>query len=253
MLVNKYKILLSETEKQLQIPMSMNLDLFGRGDTIDGYQETVIDNTVGLPPNYELSRYSCRPNNLEQTSLTYSFNFRNGTEYENSYVVPNRFNAYQIFYNTSPIRKSFFKMDFYDSSDPTNQRIFFTIILAPRQTKQTETKTYNGVEYIIKKPYFILDHVGEKESYYIYFFQNFQVTQLDTFYMKAKFFSGLDGQFSVFTTQPQTDYANPNNLPNNLFYYELKLDYLNRLYHFVNSSGQIIQSLNWYEYKNKAI
>ena len=71
--------------------------------------------------------------------------------------------------------------------------------------------------------------------------------------MKAKFFSGLDGQFSVFTTQPQTDYANPNNLPNNLFYYELKLDYLNRLYHFVNNSGQIIQSLNWYEYKNKAI
>jgi hypothetical protein len=251
MLVNKYKILVSDTEKNLTIPFSMNLDLLGRGDTIDEYQEKVIDDVAAKPIDYETTRFSCKPNTNGNTSITYTFNFSGTNEYENSYVVDGKFNAYQIFYNTAPIRKSFFKLDFYDSADPTKQRIYFSLILAPRQTVQTENKTYNNVNYNIKIPKFILDHVGEKEGYYIYFFENVLVTELRTFYMKVKFFSGLDGQYTIFSSSPQSNYTNPFNVPNSVFYYELNLDYSDRTYYFKNLAGQVIQELTWYEYKNK--
>lgn len=253
MLVNKFKILLSDTDKNLTLPFSMNLDLLGRGDTIDGYQEKVVDEVAARPIDYETTRFSAKPNTTGGTSIEYIFNFSGSNGYENSYVVDGKFNAYQIFFNTNPIKKSFFKLDFYDSMEPANQRIYFTMILAPRQTKQTETKSYNNVEYIIKKPDFILDHVGEKEGYYIYFFENELVTLLTKFYVKAKFFSGLDGQFSIFSTQPQSNYSSPFNIPNDILYYEFNLDYTNKTYYFKNSGGQEIQSLVWYEYKNKEI
>ncbi len=69
--------------------------------------------------------------------------------------------------------------------------------------------------------------------------------------MKVKFFSGLDGQYTVFSNSPQSNYTNPFNVPNNIFYYELNLDYLDRTYYFKNLAGQVIQELTWYEYKNK--
>ncbi len=40
----------------------MNLDLLGRGDTIDEYQEKVIDDVAAKPIDYETTRFSCRPN-----------------------------------------------------------------------------------------------------------------------------------------------------------------------------------------------
>jgi len=47
MIVNKYKIVLPENDKYLNIPLEMNWDFLGRDDSIEKYQETMVKEVVG--------------------------------------------------------------------------------------------------------------------------------------------------------------------------------------------------------------
>ena len=123
--VNKYKIRLNpNTTNNLTVPIGINWDFLNRGDTIDSYQETAVDEAIGEPVDYDVTRFGMNPI-LENTQLNHTFYFYNidTSDYENSYVIPNRFNAYQLFYNTTPFKKSLFKLDFYDSTNVANQNI----------------------------------------------------------------------------------------------------------------------------------
>jgi hypothetical protein len=254
--VNKIKLKESDLNRDIIVPIDMTWDFMGRGDTVDTYLQTVIDEYTGVPQDYELARFSKSNQINGGTSVTYNFNFwdTDTASYQNTYVVPGRFNAYQLYYETNPVKKSFFKMDLYDSPNPSNQRIMLSIILAYRQTKTTEVKTYNDKDYEVKKPSFLLDFIGEREGYFIYFFEDQNITSVTDFYMTAKFFSGLDGQYTKFTNEPQTSFgSNIYKVPNDSFYYKLTLDYTNKTYkiynNYVNTNTEI-NVLDWYEYVN---
>jgi hypothetical protein len=121
--VNKVKILYTgQTNMNMVVPISENWDFLNRGDTIDLYMEEVLDQVIKEPIDFEIIRFGKVARN-GVTSLVYNFNFFNFIDntYENSYVLPNRFNAYQLFYNKKPFSNSFFKLDFYDSQDKVNQ------------------------------------------------------------------------------------------------------------------------------------
>lgn len=254
--VNKIKLKSSVLNRDILVPIDMKWDFMGRGDTVDVYLQTVIDEYTGVPKDYELSRFSKSYQVNGGTSITYNFNFWDvdNSSYQNTYVVPGKFNAYQLYYETSPVKKSFFKMDAYDSPNPSNQRIMFSIILAYRQTILTETKTYNDKDYEVKRPSFLLDFIGEREGYFIYFFEDQEITNVTDFYISAKFFSGLDGQYTKFTSAPQTSFGNNIfSVPNEIFYYKLSLDYSNKtykLYNQYNNPNSEINVLDWYEYVN---
>ena len=144
--VNKFKILFTgQTNMNLTIPVSENWDFLNRGDTIDSYQEEVLNQVIKEPVDFEVIRFGKIARN-GITSILYQFNFFNflTNTYENSYVVPNGLNAYQLFYNKKPFSKSFFKLDFYDSNSKVNQKLYLSIILPTRLKQPTEIIPYKG-------------------------------------------------------------------------------------------------------------
>jgi hypothetical protein len=99
-------------------------------------------------------------------------------------------------------------------------------------------------------PNFYLDHVGNKEGYYIYWYQDEKLINLNTFYMTAKFFDASTGRYIRFTTNPLTQ----TKIPNDDLYYRVILDYPNKLYKITNLTDTVlISDVNWYEYVNPKI
>jgi hypothetical protein len=99
-------------------------------------------------------------------------------------------------------------------------------------------------------PNFYLDHVGNKEGYYIYWYQDEKLINLNTFYMTAKFFDANTGRYIRFTTTPLTQ----TKIPNDDLYYRVILDYPNKLYKITNLTDTVpIVEANWYEYVNPKI
>lgn len=250
--VNKYKIKFKQlTTNNITVPIGINWDLLNRGDTIDGYQEKIVDEVIGDPVDFEVTRFGMKPL-LDSTQLTHIFFFKNTdtSTYENSYVLPNKFNAYQLYYNTTPFKKSLFKLDFYDSTDTGSQQIYLSIILSTRLEQPKQNRVYKNKTYLVKNPKFDLDYIGEKEGYFIYFFQDYNVLQLDKLYMSAKFFNGLNGEFINFSIKNPNQVSNAFEIIDEDFYYQVNLNYNTNEYEFVNINGVQINELNWYEYAN---
>ena len=160
----------------LTIPVSENWDFLDRGDTINSYQEEVLNQVIKEPVDFEVVRFGKIARN-GITSILYQFNFFNflTNTYENSYVVPNRLNS----------------------------------------------------------------------------FENFNVVEVDTFYVSAKFFSGLDGTYTQFINVPQNELINSSEVDEVYFYYKYKLFYDKKEYTVFapNSATEVpISSVFWYEF-----
>lgn len=347
--VNKIKILNSTQTKEITIPLGMNWDLYDREGAIIQEEVNIVQEVIGEPTNYELSRFSRRPISNSITNQVYEFYFYSAStlQWANSYLT--NFTENQVLYYSNSFKKSFFKLDLYDSPDPLTQKIYLTIILTTSQSvadlsvlgQQDECNIYrfysalagefeftnccgdlvlyqlssgetfefcsiepstmsftynfglgdqsftlpiNGtsipeeinvfppppfilnylgsqcscstqinqeLNYVVK-PEFDLDHIGDQKGYFIHWYQDRDLLGLDELYMKAKFFNGNTGNYTIFTREPQTNYpGDENKLPNELFYYQLHFDYNNFYYWFSNFiNDDTIQTLEWYEYLN---
>lgn len=382
--MNKYKILNTNKNFQLQVNIPTTWDYANRGDLIDDYESIVAKEMVGVPQNFEMARFSRKPtydvNNELNTSITYKFYFADYTQnttiplalnptWYNSYELGNTFTPEELRTNAKSVQKSFFKVDLYDSKDGRTQKNYLTLILNGSLSLPTEVVTsnttttttiiykcskfsihaakaksirytnccnttanylftgstastqicvsdgttisiiyeggviteipsqegtYDGPPYgnppqpalitlteisgctcvnadgsetnviintttnttitgVVQSlaPTFELDHIGLKESYFIYWFKDFDILKLDKLYMRVKFFNGKTGEYTTFTTQKQTniDANNPFRINNDYFYREVTFDFVNYLYD-VNTSGKSLLTLDWYEYIN---
>jgi len=144
--VNKIKIVTSDLEKGVVVPLSMNWDFLDRETSLVRQEEEVIKEVIGIPPNYELSRFSNEPTNVDSRQLGYIFNFAPSIEgpWENSYL--SKFTELQVRYRTDAFKKSFFKLDFYNSMDPKTQKNYLSVIL---QTSQSYVEIPSCAEYSI--------------------------------------------------------------------------------------------------------
>jgi len=108
----------------------------------------------------------------------------------------------------------------------------------------------------IKKPNFILDYLGDKEGYFIYWLKNPNYINIDTFYMSAKFFNAKTGQFVRMMNKKQNSLTKRFTFDKSkYFYYKVMLDYDNYEYEIRNTEtdqrvGTDIYEINWYEYVN---
>ncbi len=247
MLVNKFKIIPDGTNKNLNIKLYSEWDLEDRDDAIDEYKDTVVEQVVGKPVDYEISRFEFKFGNIE-----YKFYFNNANSktatftgtiyaaYPNYVDISNQptsvFTVPEIYYQGTAFKNSFFKLDFYDNSDPNTQKIQFTII-KPTHQGEVQTVTYEYRNYIIKRPWFKLNKLTDKEGYYVYWLKNKNLFNNDIFYMSAKFFDAKTGKFLTFITKKQSTLGNttPNKFTaqNNISkfsYYKVKLDYSDYTY-----------------------
>jgi hypothetical protein len=373
--VNKYKILNTNKNFQLQVNIPTTWDFANRGDLIDDYESIVAKEMVGVPQNFEMGRFSRKPildsNSELNTSVTYKFYFADYTQntltpnaltptWYNSYELGNTFTPEELRTNAKSVQKSFFKVDLYDSKDARTQKNYLTLILngslslpievVTSSSTTTTTITYkcstfslfankakgirytdccntssfvegqtlfeefcvsdgtnitifydggltivipaqegtysNGTNPIVLTyisgctcvnadgtetnfitntttnttitgvvpslaPTFELDHIGLKESYFIYWFKDFNILKLNKLYMRVKFFNGKTGEFTTFTTQKQTNINSnrPFRIDNDYFYREVTFDFVNYLYD-IKGFGKSLSIMDWYEYIN---
>ena len=109
---------------------------------------------------------------------------------------------------------------------------------------------------MIKKPQFVIDYVGDKEGFFIYWLKKRTFLNIDTFFMTAKFFNAEKGYFVKMMNQGQFNIvANPFNFDTlTNFYYPVKLNYDTQTYEVFNSNNQRVglptNPIKWYEYVN---
>lgn len=276
-------------DKYINIPVQINWDYLGIDDLLDRYESDVIREVVGDGRDFEVSRFAHAPltGGTESTQINYEFYFYSGGSLSNinnwnTNYLNEGFTTQEIYYYTNSFSNSFFKLDFYDTVDEKRQTNYFTIIL-PTQQGAIMQAQMQRTQVDIKKPKFILDYIGDKEGFFIYWLKKKTFLNISTFYMTAKFFNAKTGGFIKMMTGRGWDkgsltpcstpfpFSNPEltngpqpfiscngsnfyNFDNTkYFYYTVQLDYDTQTYQVFNTYGQRLGTdipIKWFEYVN---
>lgn len=137
-----------------------------------------------------------------------------------------------------------------DNYEIVNNNVFLSLISETCECDLQEAIPSNS--YIIYKPQFNLDHVGETEGYYLYWYEDPNLLNISEFYMRVKFFDGARGTYTVFTVNPQSNYGvTKYTVPNDDFYVRVPLDYYNKTYEIIEIlTNNVLTTCSWYEYVN---
>lgn len=273
--MNNYRFRLSaDTSIGVQIPVDSEWDMGGTNDTIEIFENEILKKIINPIDDFETIRYSHETwndsiDNVNKTSINYEFYFYSASTNasvtaetnSNNWIVDYRANGLttrNIYYGDKVFTNSFFKLDFYDTKNTTNQQIYLTIII-PTRNGETLPTNFGYKTINILKPKFLLDFVGNKEGYYIYWLKSTEFVDLNTLYMTAKFFDAQRGQFVKMMTRPQGELQNKFNFnQEDYFYYEVELNYDNYTYivndetigGVLNRIGTTSTPIKWYEYVN---
>ena len=266
---SRIKIVKSDTNQYLNIPVNMQWDFMGRDDSIDELEVGAIKEVTGVAADFEIARFAHNVFSNLDTAIFYDFNFYNyavpitantvsSLNWSSSYLNAG-FSVQDVYYYSKPFTQSFFKLDLYDTPDESTQQIYLSIILPVQQgLKQTGFTNPTQPPVFIKKPTMVLDSIGaDKEGFYIYWLRNTNFINISQFYMTAKFFNARLGVFRQMTNTRQ-DLINPNKFQFNnadYFYYKVNLNYSNKTYEVFSTStqsrvGDVTTPIIWYEYVN---
>jgi hypothetical protein len=273
MSVNKFVIRQDgDTDKQINIPVELKWDYLGLDMAIQEYEKEVITEVIGVGRDFEISRFAHAPatGTTNSTEINYEFYFYSGGSMNdiNNWRVnylSEGFTPQEVYYYENNFSNSFFKLDFYDTPDEKKQTNYLTVILPTQQGLKMDAQMQRTL-VSIKKPEFILDYIGDKEGFFLYWLKKRTFLDIDTFYMSAKFYNAKTGQFTTMmtgrgntpfdlTNGPQAfldgnKYAFDNT---QFLYYTVKLDYPTQTYQVFNTYGQRLGTnlpIKWYEYVN---
>jgi hypothetical protein len=271
--VNKFEILYQPSvDKQVNLPIQLTWDYLGLDEAVDEYENKVIEEVIGIGRDFEVTRFSHAPatGTTDNTEINYEFYFYSGGTLDNlnnwrTNYISEGFTPQEIYYYTNSFSNSFFKLDLYDTPDDKKQTNYLTLIIPTQQGLKMNTQMQR-TNVSIKKPQFVLDFIGDKEGFFIYWLKSREFLDISTFYMTAKFYNAKTGQFSKMMTGRGTDPLDNTNGPQanisgdkfsfdgtQYFYYELKLDYPTQTYQIFNTKGQRLGTnipIKWYEYIN---
>jgi hypothetical protein len=278
MAVNKIQITQDGlTNKELVIPIQLTWDYLGLDQSIDEYEANIIKQVTGTYGDFEVTRFAHAPiavsdpysnNAFEITDIQYEFNFYSGgtldlsSNWRNNYISEG-FTPQEIYYYTNNFTNSFFKLDLYDNVDEKRQTNYITIII-PTQQGLTMDTIMQRTPVKIKKPYFVLDYVGDKEGFFIYWLKKRDFLNIKTFFMTAKFYDAKNGYFTKMMNMPQSSISGDKFVfdSTQYFYYRVELDYEKHNYQVFNMNPtQTLYSnlgeragatipIKWYEYVN---
>jgi len=283
--VNKIQIAQNGfTDKGLTIPIQLSWDYVGLDQSIDEYETQVITEVIGIGRDFEVTRFAHAAMNEgpqvffpigttapvvdDLTDVQYEFNFFSGgslsaTTSWNCNYISEGFTTEEVFYYSNGYSNSFFKLDLYDSTDDSRQTNYITIII-PTQQGLTMDAIMQRTPVKIKKPYFVLDYVGDKEGFFVYWLKKRTFLDIKTFFMTAKFFDAKQGVFVKMMNMSQAEITGDKFSfdSSQYFYYRVDLDYEKHTYQVFNinphqniydSMGQRAGSgipIKWYEYVN---
>lgn len=161
--VNKYRFNIKQNDRYLNIPIEIKTDMLGRDDLVDKYEEEVLQEVINPIEDFEVTRYAHKDwvkDNEIQSSIEYEFYFYNRNTdivnetststsiYVNDYKFtenPNFsgecFTDAEIYYGTNAFKRSFFKLDLYDTPDSETQQLYLSIIIPTQQGKTRSSDT----------------------------------------------------------------------------------------------------------------
>lgn len=261
--MNKYKLVLTQnTDKEITLPIEIKWDFLGRSNDIDTYEERTVKEVLNSDKDFEVARFSHAVWGNNFTDINYEFNFLPADSnpdsvknliWDSDYVIQG-FTLKELYYFSNSFKRSFFKLDFYDTPSQSGQTNYFTIILPTQQGLTRSAKI--GTENVkVVTPVFKLDFLGDKEGFFIYWLKKREFINKNTFYMSAKFFDGKNG---VFVRMMNTEQGKIGNNAFNFniekyFYYRVELDYKNFTYEVFDGNvrfGTEDNPIKWYEYLN---
>jgi len=173
--VNKIQIMQNGfVDRQITIPVQLSWDYLGLDQSIDAYELEVITQVIGVGRDFEVTRFPHAPESgdTNNTDIKYQFYFYSGGSLDDSanWKIDYRmegFTAQEIYYYSNGFSNSFFKLDLYDNVDPKKQKNYITIILPTQQGLKMDA-LMQRTPVTIKKPDFVLDYVGDKEGFFVY-------------------------------------------------------------------------------------
>lgn len=261
----------------LQTPILTTWDLNGVNESIEVFENEIVQKAINPIDNFETIRYSHKswaPQIIDvgsKTSTHYNFYFYSATTDSSitatttntPWVTDYRANGFttkQIYYNDNSFSKSYFKLDFYDSKKSTSQQNLLTIII-PTQQGLTTSAVIGQNTVAIRKPEYQLNFTGDKEGYFVYWLKSpeFFNPEINTLYMSAKFYDANIGAFKRMINSPQGTMQNKFNFSQETyFYYTLNLNYDDYTYEvFLDNElnkmtkvGTDYSPIQWYEYVN---
>ena len=270
----RYRIDPVPKDKFIEIPVQITFDNLGREDGIKEFEEDVIEEIITPISDFETTSFAHASWGNSETNINYEFYFYNGgspetvtaTTNDNNWVIDYEaadFLDKEIYYFANSFKGSFFKLDFYDTKNTENQKIFFSVIL-PTQQGQLENgfigPAVNQIPVQVKRPKYILDYVGaDKEGFFIYWLKNQSYVDQTEYYVSAKFFNAKIGQFVRMMTVSQGSLIDKFNFDKSrLFYYKCVLDYDTYEYKIFRQNvlggltrvGTTTSPIKWYEYVN---
>lgn len=256
--------------KEINIPVEHKWDYLGIGDTIDRYQENVINEVIGKGNDFEVSRFEHAPSDTNNliSEINYEFYFYSGGSLNdiNNWRMDYRsegFSSDDIYYYNNRFVNSFFKLDLYDSVDDKKQTNYISLII-PVQQGITMDVLLQRTSVSIKKPKFILTSNKYKEGFFIYWLRKRNFLDITRFYMSAKFYDASRGIFvrmmtgsndpSDLTNGPQANLNSKFSFDKTkYFYYQVDLDYNTLTYTISNQNSQRVGAeipIKWFEYVN---
>ena len=250
------------TAKQINIPIQLDWDYLGLDQSVDEYEKEVITEVIGVGRDFEIDRFANAPftGTSQETAIKYQFYFYSGgtlTDPSNWRLDyrSEGFTTGNIFYYDNNFANSFFKLDLYDSTDDKKQKNYITIII-PTQQGLKKDAIMQRTPVTIKIPDFVLDYIGDKEGFFIYWLKKRTFLDIDTFYMSAKFYNAMTGTYTKMMNVPQSKLSGEHNFDNlTYFYYKVKLDYDKRTYQVFNTITGNREGtpfpIKFYEYVNK--
>ena len=263
--------------QELVIPIELTWDYLGLDQSIDEYEADIIKKVTGEYGDFEVTRFAHAPiavsdpfsdNAFEFTDIQYEFNFYSGgtlddsANWRNNYMSEG-FTTDEIYYYTNNFSNSFFKLDFYDNVDEKRQTNYLTIII-PTQQGLTMDTIMQRTPVKVKRPYFVLDYVGDKEGFFIYWLKKRNFLNIKTFFMTAKFYDAKNGYFTKMMNVPQSSISGDKFVfdSTQYFYYRVELDYekhnsqvfnmnpTQTLYSDLGGRAGATIPIKWYEYVN---
>jgi hypothetical protein len=264
MTVNNFKIIQNtNNEYKIVFPVETDNTYLGLDMGVEVIQNEVVNEIIGTPKNYEITRFEPKPISpfgvYSGSSLNFKFNFYSGPL--NGWVLSYSpiFEYQQIYYNTNSFSNSFYKLDFYDSREKKNQKIVFTVIIPTQQgeivSEQIFPSWYANDGFVnLKTPYLKLDYLKDKEGYFIYFLSDPTLLNINEFYASFKFFDGTKGNFKSFLTINPSTFTNNNFNPDEYSFLKVVLNYSDYTYQYIDNNNNPIGSntapINLYEYVN---
>ena len=258
--VSKQILFSGFTSNRINIPINLDWEYLDVDSEIKEYETSVLNELITTDKDFEVNRFFHADYN-NKSEINYEFYFYEGASLSNAsnWKIDYRaqgFTTQEVYYYSNSFRNSFFKLDLYDSPIESQQENYITIILPTQQGLRMATKMQN-TDVQIRKPQFLLDYVGDKEGFFIYWLKKRNFLDISTFYMTAKFFDGKTGQFVRMMNRPQSTIQGNKFVfsSSDYFYYRVDMDYLThsyQVYDIINPNDRVggTVPIKWYEYVN---